>query len=143
MPKEAVDDIIELFGFSDDKMIVLENDQVIIKMGWKDFKSLLTKCCGSFITRNVFKRIYACFCRKNIFRLSNSPSDVHCCEFIVAFLLESGKAKVFDKSQGKWVGKIRLVRYYYNHGSLQAGGGREFRLPDSDSYFFQVQDWIS
>jgi hypothetical protein len=56
-------------------------------------------------------------------------------QFMVAGLLQEGKASVFDRKAEEYVRRAEL-EVYANHS-----GGRRFRLPDG-RIFFDIQDWV-
>ncbi len=64
-------------------------------------------------------------------------------ELYIADLLENGEGMVFDKNQNAYVDKIEIENFGYLCGPLCGFGGRNYKLPNNNSVFLKVFDWIS
>jgi hypothetical protein len=150
-PKSRSDiKVVNLSKPSDSKTVVFETGLVAISFGLNDFETNLRQWIKkhphiksdqellSFIEDESESK------DKIEIEISNVTDELRSrIEYRVADLLETGKYTLYDKSKNVYLNKIKVETYSYICGPLCGSGGRKYILPDDNTVFFQVMDWIS
>jgi len=140
--------IINLSQPSDSKMVVFETKRVIISFGLNDFeinlKQFIEKYPHIKSDQDLLSFIEEQAKNKDKIEISNVTGELRSrIEYRIADLLETGKYTLYDKKENTYLNKIRVETNGYTCGPLCGKGGREYFLPDENTIFFQVMDWIS
>ncbi|MEI7750173.1 MAG: hypothetical protein WCJ25_04175 [Candidatus Moraniibacteriota bacterium] len=117
--------------------IVYEMDRVKISFDVSDFTETLGRQTGIGRGQSV---LYPESVKgsESADKITGSQSDT---KRVVAELLDSGKASVYDKKKGEYPESIRVERYDRRCWYLLCGnGGRRYSLPDDGAIFLEIVD---
>ncbi len=140
--------VVNLSKPLDSKMVVFETERVVISFGLNDFETNLRQWVKKHPHINSDQELLSFIedesKSKDKIEISDATNELRSrIEYRVADLLETGKYTLYDKSKGVYLNKIKVETYSYTCGPLCGSGGRKYILPDDNTVFFQVMDWVS
>jgi len=140
--------VVNLSQPLDSKTIVFETERVVISFGLNDFETNLRQWIKKHPNINSDQELLSFIEEqsksKDKIEISNATRELQSrIEYRVADLLKTGKYTLYDKSKNVYLNKIKVETYGYTCGPLCGSGGRKYILPDDNTVFFQVMDWIS
>lgn len=140
--------IIKLAEPSESKKIIYETDLVVMTFGYTDFTSYFKKLDNDLdfldLMQGEIKKGDKILLNNFLQETDNDKAKRDEVERVIAELLENGKVLLYNKKSGNNLGSIIVIKYYKDADIPMTGfGGRIFLLPEDNTSFFKIIDWVS
>jgi len=148
-PVKNMDDIKAIVLDDIKTVILIENDNFIVKVSLSDFKNNIDNWLKEYPKLEKDKKLLDIILEQaknnhvvNASKLIETDGFlVSRLEYRIASLLENGLCVILDKKSNEIVPEIKLQSYSYYCGPLCGHGGRRFFV--NEILILKVMDWIS